>query len=96
MGKDHWKNAHGHEVDFVVAFPDRRPPTLVQVCESLDNPQTAKRELRALEAGMAATGAATSVLVTLRDEESDIATTSGNIHIVPLWRFLLSAESPLP
>lgn len=43
----YWQNAQGEEVDFVVRRQNRIE-SLIQVCWSLDEPQTAEREWRAL------------------------------------------------
>lgn len=84
----YWKNAQGHEVNFLVPAAQRDSPALIQVCESIEPEQTRKRELRALEAAMGETGAKTSTLVTMLDDESQITTANGEVHVLPLWRFL--------
>lgn len=79
----HYRTKGGREVDFVV--PGRPGATrLVQVCESLADAKTRKRET----AAMAELGLARGTLVT-RDEEGQVATEGGAIEIVPVWRFLL-------
>jgi hypothetical protein len=81
------KTATGRELDFVV--PRRgQEPWLVQVCESLADPRTRKREVSALGAAMAATGCASATIVT-RGEDEQLPTESGTILVVPAWRFLL-------
>ena len=83
----YYKTKTGREVDFVV--PARgRPHALVQVCESLVEPGTRKRETSALEAAMAETGLRTGTIVT-RNENERIETDDGAIEVVPAWRFLL-------
>ena len=49
------KGPHGREVDFVARMPDGSR-MLVQVCESLAEPRTRKREVRALDRTMAELG----------------------------------------
>ena len=61
---------------------------LFQVCESLADPRTRKREVRALGRTMAELGLQRGTIVT-RDEEETIPVDAGNIDVVPTWRFLL-------
>ena len=83
----YYKTKSGREVDFVV--PGRgRPRALVQVCESLVEPGTRKRETSALEAAMAETGLRAGTIVT-KNESERIETDAGAIEVVPAWRFLL-------
>jgi len=83
----YYKTRSGREVDFVV--PGRgRPEALVQVCETLFDPETRKREVAALEAAMEELGTKEGTIVT-RNEGERIVTASGTIEVVPAWRFLL-------
>jgi predicted AAA+ superfamily ATPase len=83
----YFKGANGREVDFVAVMPDGSR-VLVQVCETLADPRTRKREVTALAQAMAELGARTGMVVT-RDEEETIAVDAGHIEVVPAWRFLL-------
>ncbi|MFW5856983.1 MAG: ATP-binding protein [Planctomycetota bacterium] len=81
----------GREVDFVV--PDftgasGRTRALFQVCASLVEPRTRKREVMALAEAMGEHGLETGTIVT-RNEEERIEVDSGRIRVVPAWRFLL-------
>jgi predicted AAA+ superfamily ATPase len=88
----YYKTKTGKEVDFIV--PSRgRPPLLVQVCESLAEPQTRNREAVALSEAMAELGAKTGIIVT-RNEEEQIDAEDGTIKVVPAWRFLLNMPEP--
>jgi len=90
----YYRTNAGREVDFIV--PQRNgPPMLVQVCESLVEPQTKKRELAALGEAMAELGVNTGTIVTRREEET-IKGDSGTIQAVPAWRFLLEVEQSVP
>jgi uncharacterized protein len=81
------KTTGGREVDFIV--PRRgEPPMLVQVCESLADPQTRKRETTALAEAMGGMGIGNGTIVT-RYEEERIDVQAGTIAVVPAWRFLL-------
>ena len=84
----YFKTKGGREVDFVVQGPDRSRG-LVQVCESMANPQTRKREITALSEAMAELKLSEGTIVT-RGEDERISVDSGNIDVVPAWRFLLN------
>ncbi|GAG24583.1 unnamed protein product [marine sediment metagenome] len=83
----YYKTKTGKEVDFIVPLRGRSR-LLVQVCESLADPQTWKRETVALGEAMAELGAKTGTIVT-RNEEQQIHAEGGTIKVVPAWRFLL-------
>jgi len=83
----YYKTRSGREVDFIV--PKRNHQRmLVQVCESLAEPQTRKRELGALSEAMSELGLTSGTIVT-KSEEEQVETDSGTVHVVPIWRFLL-------
>lgn len=83
----YYRTKTGKEVDFIV--PSRgRPRLLVQVCESLAEPQTRNRETAALTEAMAELGVGSGTIVT-RNEEEQIDVEGGTIKVVPAWRFLL-------
>lgn len=83
----YYKTKNGKEVDFVARLADgsRR---LLQVCESMADPRTRKRELGALSDAMAELDLKSGTIVTLNQEET-IAVASGRIEAVPAWRCLL-------
>ncbi len=66
----------------------RSRPEQVQVCESLGEPQTRKRETAALSEAMAELGLKTAAVVT-RNEDRGIDTGGSTIGVVPAWRYLL-------
>jgi len=82
------KSRNGREVDFIVQRPGY-PRILVQVCESMAEPQTRKREVAALCEAMAELQLTEGIIVT-RSEDEVIQTESGQITVVPIWRFLLN------
>ena len=82
----YYKTKSGREVDFLVQSTNRQR-MLVQVCESMADPSTKKREIAALTEAMAEQKLASSTIVT-RNEEEQINVDSGTINIVPAWRFL--------
>jgi len=83
----YYKTRAGREVDFIVSMRGR-PRMLVQVCESLAETQTRKRETSALSEAMAELGLKTGTIVT-RNEDDRIDAETGTIAVVPAWRFLL-------
>ena len=86
----YFKNKKGREVDFIVQKRDRSH-RLIQVCESIANPSTRNREMRALEEAMSELNISRGTIVT-RNEETDIQVESGTIHVVPVWKFLLNFQ----
>jgi uncharacterized protein len=83
----YYKTNTGKEVDFVM--PVRKgPKVLVQVCESLADSRTRKREIVALSEAMAELKLEAGTLVT-RNEGESIDVDGGVIQVVPAWRFLL-------
>ena len=79
----------GKEVDFVVgdeAFGVAYG--LYQVCYALGNGRTKDREIGALVEGMQAFDVRKGTIVTL-DEEDEIETDAGMVHVVPAWKWML-------
>ncbi len=88
----YYKTKSGREVDFLVQM-QARSPVLVQVCESIAEPKTRKREVSALSEAMAEQGLKSGTIVT-RNQEDEITVDAGKIKIEPAWRFLLSLPEP--
>jgi len=84
----YFKTKGGQEVDFIVQMQNRSQ-LLVQVCESMAEPQTRKREVTALDEAMAELGLKTGTIVT-RNEEEEIEIDGRKIEVAPVWRFLLN------
>ncbi len=82
------KTKGGLEVDFLAQMQDRSR-MLVQVCKSMAEPQTRKREITALSEAMAKYGLKSGTVVT-RNEEDQIKVVAGKIGVVPAWRFLFN------
>ncbi len=83
----YYKTKSGREVDFIVPVR-KRARMLIQVCESLAEPQTRKRETAALSEAMAELGLKSGTIVT-RNEDERIDVGSVTVEVVPMWRFLL-------
>ena len=77
----------GPEVDFIARSAEG-PALLVQVCESLVDPATKEREMRALRTAMRERRLTAGTIVTL-DDDARIDTDAGLIRVVPAWRWLL-------
>jgi predicted AAA+ superfamily ATPase len=87
----YFKSKGGREVDFI-AQGQNRSRMLVQVCESMADPRTRKREITALGEAMAELKLTEGIIVT-RGEEERILVESGKIDVIPAWRFLLNLPS---
>ena len=92
----YFRSRAGREVDFVARMPDGER-LLVQVCESVADPGTRKREVAALRDAMGELGLPSSVLVTRggpagpgRDDRISVDT--GTIAVTAAWRFLLDLD----
>ncbi len=81
------KTKSGLEVDFIAQLQDRSR-LLVQVCESMVEPKTRKREIAALSEAMTEQDLKSGTIVT-RNEADTIKINGGKIEVVPAWRFLL-------
>ena len=84
----YYKTRTGREVDFIVPVQGQ-PNRLVQVCASMAETQTRKREIAALAEAMAEVGLKTGIIVT-RHESEQIKTDAGTIEMMPAWKFLLN------
>jgi predicted AAA+ superfamily ATPase len=89
----YYKTKTGREVDFIVPLRGRAR-MLVQVCESLAEPQTRKRETMALSEAMLELGLKTGTIVT-RTEDERIDAGGGTIKVIPAWRYLLDLAEPV-
>ena len=77
----------GHEVDFVVR---RRGAAvaLIQVCATLADAETRRRELRALEEGLRELEVPAATVITM-GEEATLRLAGRPVRVVPAWRWLL-------
>lgn len=84
----HYYRTHtGKEVDFIY-LDDRRRKHLVQVCYSMDDPATRKRELVAMEEAMEELKADEGVVVTFQEEGTE-SLRGKKIAVVPVWKYLI-------
>jgi len=77
------KTVSGREIDIVAE--KNTSVRLVQACWSLDDPQTAGRETRALKEALRDHPERPATIVTWDDPESEL----DGIHIVPFWKWAL-------
>lgn len=87
----YYRTKTGKEVDFLAQKADRSR-MLVQVCETLADPQTRKREVSSLAEAMSELSLKEGVIVT-RNEEEKIEIAGGRIEVMPVWRFLLQSQA---
>lgn len=83
----YFKSATGREVDFIIQRR-KHEHQLIQVCESLVDPVTKKREISALTDAMHELNLKKGIIVT-RNEMDTLMLDQGMISIVPIWQFLL-------
>lgn len=84
----YYRTSSGKDVDFIAKID--RNTIIVQVCQSLSDPQTKKRETVALIEAMTELKIDRSFIIT-RDEEENIQTESGLIKVIPAWKWLLES-----
>lgn len=89
----YYKTKSGREVDFIVPEGETGP-ILVQVCESLADTNTRKRELAAITDAMGEQKLKSGSIITRSDEER-IEFPGGVIDVVPCWRFLLQQSESI-
>lgn len=86
----YYRTADGREVDFIWRT-GTDPWRLVQVCETLESPETREREVSSLRMAMRERKLRLATIVT-RNEQDDLVVDEGLIHVVPVWEFLLSGK----
>ncbi len=86
----YWKDAEGHEVDFVLA-EGGHVTRLIQVCHDTSDPATREREVRALSAAAEALDC-DRLLVITGDESGTESIAGYEIEFVPLEDWLLTVE----
>ena len=82
------RTAAGHEVDFLARQPDGKMH-LVQVCADASAPETAGRELRALEAAGEQYPKADRLLLTLTRDTMPAGAPSG-VKVQPAYEWMLA------
>jgi predicted AAA+ superfamily ATPase len=83
----YYRTSNGKEVDFVW-LDSQKKKNLVQVCLSLADPLTRKREMTSLTRAMDELGLTQATMVTL-DEDQQVEKDGKNIRILPAWKYLV-------
>ena len=86
----YWKDAQHREVDFIVK-DGLNITDLIQVCWSMHDEKTKKRELRSLQKAMKELKITNALIIT-EDTESEETLNGFNVKTVPLWKWLLLEE----
>ena len=81
------KTVSGFEVDFLARYPDGSEE-LIQVCTSVDDPETREREVRALQNASSEHSNAKQVILTL-ESRLPFPPVPKPIHIIPAWSWML-------
>ncbi len=76
------------EIDFIAVDKHGKPTLAVQVCMSLENSETSRREIEPLAVTAKYFGIKQSVIVTMC-EERNLKVDACNIRIVPAWKWML-------
>jgi len=84
----YYKTHKSKEVDFLI-LGERGERRLIQVCETLVEPKTRKRELEALAEAMRELELKKGIIVT-RNEEEYITLDGGAAEVLPAWKFCLT------
>ncbi len=84
----YYNTADGKEVDFHVVDRMSRQRCLIQVCWSMNAPETLKREMSALRKGGEELGLDRMLVVTWDEEK----TREDGIQVVPVWKLLAGYE----
>jgi predicted AAA+ superfamily ATPase len=87
----YWANKNGLEVDFVVR-QGTSVVSLIQVCESLSDPKTAEREIKALKKAMNEFDLDTATILTY-DDSGKKTIDNKHINIKPIWLWLLEKNA---
>ena len=85
------RTPEGHEVDFLARYPDGSME-LIQVCAEAENPDTAERELRALEEAGTRHAKATRRLLTVT-RDTLVSRSPKGIIVQPAYEWLLCGSS---
>ena len=84
-------NPQGTEVDFLARYPDGSED-LIQVCASVDSPETLAREVRALQEANNMYPHARQLILTL-ESRLPFPSVPESIQIFPAWQWMLGGHS---
>jgi predicted AAA+ superfamily ATPase len=83
----YYRTRNGKEIDFIW-LDGQKKKHLVQVCLSLADPLTKKREMISLARAMDELRLTEATIVTL-DEDQEIEKEGKKIRVIPAWKFLI-------
>ena len=86
----YFKTSNGLEIDFLT-LNQQRELSLIQVCDSLYDEKTRKRELKALQIAMKELKVKNALIIT-RDEIDEIQLEEGLIKVTPIWQYLYERQ----
>ena len=86
----YYRTSKGKEIDFVW-LDSKKKQHLVQVCLTLADPMTEKREMTSLTQAMDELSLTEATIVTL-DEDQQIEKDGKKIRIIPAYKYLISIE----
>lgn len=84
------KTASGFEVDFLARYPDGTEE-LIQVCASIDDPDTRSREIRAIQEAALEHPRAGQTILTL-ESRLPFPSVPAPINVMPAWRWMFDAS----
>jgi len=84
----YYKTTKDQEVDFLV-IPSKGSKFLVQICKSIQNEKTRKRELSSIATAMAELQVEKCILLTLNEYE-EIQLSTGIVSVMPIWKYILN------
>lgn len=88
----YFRTKSGYEVDFFALHEGGRRE-LVQVTVSMADPETAKRETRAIVEAMTELKLSQATIVTEDGENKDVTINKKRIRILPAWRWLIERKN---
>jgi predicted AAA+ superfamily ATPase len=86
------KTAGGFEVDFLARYPDNSEE-LIQVCTSIDDPDTREREVRALKDAEKEHPGAKQTILTL-ESRLPFPHVQDPVNVLPAWSWMLLPQMP--
>lgn len=84
----YYKTKNNLEVDFIIQ-KNKKIILLIQVCESLVNEKTRKRELTALSTAMNELGLKTGLILTMDETETITLANNKTVTVMPVYQWLL-------
>ena len=88
------KTTSGYEVDFLARHQDGTEE-LIQVCASVDDPETLAREVRALKETATVYPRARQLILT-QESRLPFPSVPPSMEILPAWQWMLTSTPPSP